>query len=220
MQNLIFDTKNISIDPINYITNLLIGFILSIILTFIYNKFSNSLSDKKIFSNNFTLITTTTILVITVVKSSLALSLGLVGALSIVRFRTPIKDPEELAYIFLCIAIGLALGANYQLITIISFLVIIIFVIIQNQFFKNQVNKEMYCTISLEGKLALEEILKIVKNHTNYIFLRDFDINDEMSSIGLIINFNSEIQMNELVTELENKHKGVNIKFINKYSLS
>ena len=78
----------------------------------------------------------------------------------------------------------------------------------------------MYCTISLEGKLALEEILKIVKNHTNYIFLRDFDINDEMSSIGLIINFNSEIQMNELVTELENKHKGVNIKFINKYSLS
>ena len=56
----------------------------------------------------------TTLLVISVVKSSLALSLGLVGALSIVRFRTPIKEPEELAYIFLAIAIGLALGADQK----------------------------------------------------------------------------------------------------------
>ena len=54
----------------------------------------------------------TTLLVIAVVKSSLALSLGLVGALSIVRFRTPIKEPEELAYIFLAIALGLCLGAD------------------------------------------------------------------------------------------------------------
>ena len=52
----------------------------------------------------------TTMLIITVVKSSLALSLGLVGALSIVRFRAAIKEPEELAYLFLTIAIGLALG--------------------------------------------------------------------------------------------------------------
>jgi len=56
-------------------------------------------------------------LVITVVKSSLALSLGLVGALSIVRFRTPIKEPEELGYIFLTIAIGLGFGANLGLVT-------------------------------------------------------------------------------------------------------
>ena len=49
-------------------------------------------------------------LVITVVKSSLALSLGLVGALSIVRFRTPIKEPEDLVYIFISIGIGIGIG--------------------------------------------------------------------------------------------------------------
>ena len=49
-----------------------------------------------------------TTLVIAVVKSSLALSLGLVGALSIVRFRTPVKEPEELTYLFFSIALGLA----------------------------------------------------------------------------------------------------------------
>ena len=56
-------------------------------------------------------------LVIVVVKSSLALSLGLVGALSIVRFRTPIKEPEELVYLFLAIALGLGYGAGHILIT-------------------------------------------------------------------------------------------------------
>ena len=45
---------------------------------------------------------------------TLALSLGLVGALSVIRFRTPVKEPEELAYVFLAIASGLALGADQQ----------------------------------------------------------------------------------------------------------
>ena len=66
-----------------------------------------------------------TTLIITIVKSSLALSLGLVGALSIVRFRAAIKDPEELTYLFLVIAIGLGLGANQPLLTVIGFLVAI-----------------------------------------------------------------------------------------------
>jgi len=64
-------------------------------------------------------------LVIIVVKSSLALSLGLVGALSIVRFRTPIKEPEELVYLFLAIAIGLGYAAGQVLITTILILLIL-----------------------------------------------------------------------------------------------
>jgi hypothetical protein len=62
------------------------------------------------------MITMTTMLIITIVKASLALSLGLVGALSIVRFRAAIKEPEELAYLFLAIAIGLDFGAGQRVI--------------------------------------------------------------------------------------------------------
>ena len=65
-----------------------------------------------------------TFLVILIVKSSLALSLGLVGALSIVRFRTPIKEPEELIYLFLAIALGLGYGAG-QIIPTTSIAIII-----------------------------------------------------------------------------------------------
>jgi len=78
----------------------------------LYQRFSRSLSNKEYFSDVFVLLAITTTLVITVVKFSLALSLGLVGALSIVRFRAAIKEPEELVYLFLIIAVGIACGAG------------------------------------------------------------------------------------------------------------
>jgi ABC-type Fe3+ transport system permease subunit len=99
MKEVLLDYQNIEINLLVFVTNLLIAFLLSHILSLVYVKYSNSLSNKKIFSNNFYLITLTTTLIITVVKSSLALSLGLVGALSIVRFRAAIKEPEEIAYL-------------------------------------------------------------------------------------------------------------------------
>ena len=64
------------------------------------------------------------------IQSSIALSLGLVGALSIIRFRTAIKEPQELSYIFLCVAIGLGFGANERLITLAAgFLILAIIVL-------------------------------------------------------------------------------------------
>ena len=125
MKQVFLNYQNIEIDLLVFASNLLIAFLLSYILSLVYVKYSNSLSNKKIFSNNFYLITLTTTLIITVVKSSLALSLGLVGALSIVRFRAAIKEPEEIAYLFLCIAIGLGLGANYTLVTVTGFAIIL-----------------------------------------------------------------------------------------------
>jgi hypothetical protein len=59
------------------------------------------------------------------ILSTLALSLGLVGALSIVRFRTPIKEPEELVYLFLAIAIGLGYASGQLLITTVLSLAIL-----------------------------------------------------------------------------------------------
>ena len=91
---------------------LAVGGLLAIYVRFLYRRFSASSSDTDSITRVFPLLLMVTTAVIAVVQSSLALSLGLVGALSIVRFRAAIKDPEELVYLFLCIAIGLALGAE------------------------------------------------------------------------------------------------------------
>ena len=221
MKQVFLNYQNIEIDLLVFASNLLIAFLLSYILSLVYVKYSNSLSNKKIFSNNFYLITLTTTLIITVVKSSLALSLGLVGALSIVRFRAAIKEPEEIAYLFLCIAIGLGLGANYTLVTVTGFFIILALTIVINLFSKKSFdNEEMFCTISLNKKISLEELLNILKKHSNYLFLRDFDITNKFSQVGVIINFKSSEDINSLSTELNRKYSGVNIKYLNKHALS
>ena len=82
-------------DILLFIIAILLSITFSYLLRFFYLNYWRSISDKNQISSNFVLLTLIITIIITVVKSSLALSLGLVGALSIVRFRTPIKDPEE-----------------------------------------------------------------------------------------------------------------------------
>jgi len=114
-----------SVDLQSLLVNLGLVLILGQALVWHYQRFSPVLSNKRKFSRVFVFVAATTMLVITVVKSSLALSLGLVGALSIIRFRTPIKEPEELAYLFLSIGLGLGLGANQHLVTVLVYAVVL-----------------------------------------------------------------------------------------------
>ncbi len=106
--------------------NLSIGLVIAVIWAYIIGKSTRIIVDTKQYLPIFLMLIPGMILIITIIKSSIALSLGLVGALSIVRFRTPIKEPEELLYIFIAIAIGLGLGANQVFPTVISFAVIVL----------------------------------------------------------------------------------------------
>ena len=107
------------------LANVFIGFILALILRSYYNKFGNSISNKEQFSRIFPLLTVTIVLIISIVKSSLALSLGLVGALSIVRFRTN-KRSRGISFFIFVYSNCLGLGANQTLPTIVVFIFIII----------------------------------------------------------------------------------------------
>ncbi len=108
-----------------FILNLLLAAILSMLVGFIYVRYGTALSSRRAFGRTFLLIAVTTMFIITVIKSSLALSLGLVWALSIVRLRTAVKDPEELAFILIAIAIGLGLGADKRALSVIATLFLI-----------------------------------------------------------------------------------------------
>ena len=132
-------STSIDLSVLDILIRLFTGLLLSLLIVYHYNKNSNSLSDRNFFSRTFPLILLTTLLVISVVKSSLALSLGLVGALSIVRFRTPIKEPEDLAT-FICIAAGVGLGAGAILATSVA----IIFILVVFTIFLQFTEKKIY----------------------------------------------------------------------------
>ncbi len=107
------------------VLNLAIGLVLSLAVAWYYERYGQSLSNRRKFAQLLPVLTLTTGLVISIVKSSLALSLGLVGALSIVRFRTAIKEPEELVFLFIAIAIGLGVGADQRWAAVAGTLVIL-----------------------------------------------------------------------------------------------
>ncbi len=111
--------------------NLLLSIVLSGVVAWFYTRYGKSLSNRAKFAQTLPVLSMTTVLVISVVKSSLALSLGLVGALSIVRFRTAIKEPEELLYLFMALTIGLGMGADQRLPTILAVAVILAYLLAQ-----------------------------------------------------------------------------------------
>jgi len=154
-------TSSTQIPPFEFVVNLLLTFLLAYILGYVYVKFGKLLSNRRAFARNFIAITMTTMLIITIVKSSLALSLGLVGALSIVRFRTAIKEPEELAFLFLCIAIGLGLGANQLLITLIAFVIIVSVLMLRSFSVKQEAHQNLLLMVSTQSpdKMALNDLV-------------------------------------------------------------
>tara|TARA_Y100000816_G_scaffold213932_1_gene159248 strand:+ start:371 stop:1063 length:693 start_codon:yes stop_codon:yes gene_type:complete len=187
-----FLNENISINLDNFILNLLATLIFCFILRHIYIKFSSSLSNKDEFSKNFVILGITTCIVITIVKSSLALSLGLVGALSIVRFRAAIKEPEELVYLFLTIAIGLGNGAGQLKVTligsVIAFLTIIIFSKIKiKKSLTNLESTQISITINNEmTNLKINNLINQIKKHAISIDLVSLNKSKKL----IIMNFN------------------------------
>ena len=105
--------------------NIVLAAILCAILGWFYVNYGTTFANRRSLAKIFVLVGVTTTLVISVVKASLALSLGLVGALSIVRFRAAIKEPEELAFLFLTIAIGLGFGADQGRVTVVAYVLIL-----------------------------------------------------------------------------------------------
>ena len=143
-----FLNQNIEIDFVNFFLAILLSLFLALIVKLTYLRVGRALNDKDYFSDTFIPLAIITTLVITVIKFSLALSLGLVGALSIIRFRAAIKEPEELAYLFLAISIGLGFGANQGSITTIALIIILAIIIITKKLvFQDFENNNLHLTI-------------------------------------------------------------------------
>ena len=214
-------TQSIQVPVWGLVINLLLAAALSFILGQIYLKYGNSLSNRKMFAKNFMLMTMTTMLIIVIVKSSLALSLGLVGALSIVRFRSAIKEPEELSYLFLAIAIGLGLGANQTLITIIAFVIICTIIILSNYKNKQYENQNLYLTVTSHNpqKISLDQIVKTLKKYCSAVDLKRFDETKEILEAAFLVEFDDLDRLNRSKTELQKINEHVKISFLDNRGL-
>ncbi len=196
----------------------LINFFLCMLLSFIvrafYVKRSFSLIGKTHIASIIPILAGVVFLVIMVVKSSLALSLGLVGALSIVRFRTPIKEPEELVYLFLAIAVGLGMGAGQPVLTTLIVLLILIFVYL---FLSNRkINKVIEYNMIIDWgdeNVSLETVLHELESKSQTFKLVRYDWSESSKSASLIIEPENDFGIDDLITQLKNHIPSVSITF-------
>ena len=163
-----------------------------------------------------------TVLIITIVKSSLALSLGLVGALSIIRFRAAIKEPEELSYLFLAIGIGLGFGANQGKVTITAFLVIIGIIVLTKKMRANVVDKNnLHVTISSKqpNQNILSDITHILNEYTTMLKLVRLDDDKADMEVTFLAEFSDYNALVEAKNKLKAMDSSLKITFLDNKGL-
>ena len=113
-----------TISPLQVVLTLVLALIVGLYVFFIYKKTFGGVMYSRTFNLSLVLLTLVTSMVIMLITSNLTLSLGMVGALSIVRFRTAVKDPIDTVYMFWAVGEGIALGAGFYDVAVIAGLVI------------------------------------------------------------------------------------------------
>ncbi len=204
-----------------FLINLLLCALLAHVLGRAYAKFGSTISNREQFGRNFLPIAMTTMLIITIVKSSLALSLGLVGALSIIRFRAAIKEPEELSYLFLAISVGLGFGAEQALITSIAVACIMAVILTRHMLKPTEDHPNLYLTVTGRSEtVRLPAILDILKSNTRGSALKRFDETPEHIEASFQIRFESSEQLQRCSQKLRDLAPDTKVSFLEQGGLA
>ena len=194
-----------------------LGFLLRSTLTFAKQKWASTYHQTL----TFCLLPAITSIITTLISSNIALSLGMIGALSIVRFRTPVKSPLELVMFFALITIGIGIAVNYKLSILLTFIIIfliLLFTYVQKYYkdkdktFISSSYDEGTVNHSLEVKSKSKiDLLEKSKNLEGYYF------NKQENSFNYRLVFTNKLDLDTIKVDLE---KNVDIEFIDiKYAL-
>lgn len=195
-----------SISTIDLLLSLLVAIISILIVSYTYKKNYTGVAFSKSFILSLILLSMVTTLVIRTITSNLALSLGMVGALSIVRFRTAVKDPIDTIFMFWAITIGIMSGAGLYLVTILATIVLSILYSLSFIFVFKPNDK--YILVMKVDKKYSDKISEEMKNKKKCI-LKTESIKDE------IVEFTYEINSKEIADEILKLKEVKDIKCIN-----
>jgi len=178
--------------------SLLSALFIGLFIFFIYKKTYAGVMYSKPFNTSLVLLTVLTTFVILAVTSNVVLSLGMVGALSIVRFRTAIKEPLDLVFLFWSISVGIILGAGlYALAFLGSVFITIILLVLTG---KVDSSAPYILMLQLENENAELQATEIIKNRFGKIIVKSKSITDGQPELiyEVKVKNNETSFMNEL----------------------
>lgn len=160
-------------------TALLMALALSFFIALIYRNTHQGMNYESAFLTTLVLIAPVVALVMFFIRGDLVLSLGLIGSLSIIRFRTPIKDTRDMVYLFWAIVVGLGCGTENWTLALLAtiFIAIIIFLLFLFEYGRPK-HSDFVLVLSGSGKRIPEETTRLVRNYSTRSRIRSHDIVD------------------------------------------
>ena len=193
------DVQNIgAVSLFDFFIGLFELIIISFSFSLVYRKYSTSLSNRNIFSYQFLPYSVSIFLIVFTIKSSLVLSLGLVGALSIIRFRTAVKETEQIISLLYLTGISISLAANQFFLPIISSFVIFSYFYFRKSIYTKDEKQDNVLMITVQdlNENLLDDIIRELINQ--------FKINisllsiEEKQGLSIVVLIWSEINLKQI----------------------
>ena len=190
-----FDTD---ISIMSLMTALFFAAVIGAYIFIVYRMVCRKSFYSKSFAISMPVISMITTSIIITIQSNAVISLGMVGALSIVRFRTAIKDPMDLAFLFWSISVGIICGATrFEVAAVASLLITLVMMALH---FIPNAKPALLLIVNTTTSSALPELEEILKNHASFYRIKSRNVNG--SGMNLIVELKTK-QENDLVNAVQ-----------------
>ena len=191
-----------SFTPLNVAVALIAALIVSVIIALVYKKTYRGVLYSPSFALTLILLTLVTTPVVMAIGSNVALSMGMVGALSIVRFRTAVKDPLDTAYMFWAITMGILIGANAYVIAVVAVLAIsVIMLAISYLRLRKQNN---YLLVLHYDESALRDIESTLKRNTRSYRMRSKTVTRSGAEMTVEVRLDGRVNIVTDMLDIQN----------------
>ena len=199
---------------INAALGLLTALVMGALIYFIYRKFYTGVIFSRSFAVTLIGMTVLTAMVTLAISTNIVISLGMVGALSIVRFRTAIKDPLDLLYLFWAITSGITSGAGMYVLVVASAVVMIVMIML---FYHKQQNGRIYIlVVHYVGEQAGDDVIRAL-GKIKY-FIKSKTLRKEKTEIAIeVFCKNNDTFFLEKIREIEGVEDSTLIQYNGEY---
>ncbi len=202
-------------DPYTIIINLMLSFILGLLISYVYRLTHKGISYSQSFMLTIIFVSVIVAMVMMVIGNNIARAFALVGALSIIRFRTVIKDTKDTAYIFISLAAGMAAGTSNYYLAIIGSIFFVVIAIILHRFNYGSIYKSQFI---LRFTLSNSDInqtnhIDIINKYCQKSTLLQVESSEELSGNNLTFDLviKKDIDPTNLTNELKEQEQVSNV---------
>ena len=199
-----FTNQFISLTPWKVLIGLLMGLAVGLVIAFVYKRCYRGVLYSPTFALTLVMLTLITTPVVMCIKSDIALSMGMVGALSIVRFRTAVKDPMDTAYMFWALTMGILLGAELYVHALLVVLVISIILFVMS--FVHLGKGNAYLLVIHYDDYAEQDITQLLRRTVKQRKLRSKTVTRAGAEMTVEVRLDSKQDLVASVLNIEGVH--------------